>query len=220
MNSEELAHFKIKNREFVSKFKFESEKFSRNDIFISKSSSDINSAIETILKNNKTPIIIRSKNNILPKSEVLKIFDSKKTREIDFRHYYLRMREKTNNKPVLEEISKIVQDCIVKGITLLINFDDCCIKYEELFDPDINEFYAPNLFSPLIFTQKDFGLPKNINEHFRGKNLTYDKNFRFILYSKFVVDLSLDDSYLIKVFENRFEKALPIRKICFIVISK
>ena len=130
------------------------------------------------------------------------------------------MREKTNNTPVLKEMSKIIEDCIIKGLTLLINFVDCCIKYEELFDPDIKEFYAPNLFSPLMFSQKDFAITKNIQEHFRGKKITFDKNFRFILYSKFVIDLSLQESQLLQVFENRFEKAIPIRKICFIILSK
>ncbi len=72
LSSEDLSTFKVRNREFVSKFKFESEKFSKNDIFITKSVDELNSSIETCIMKNKTPIIIRSRKNIKQRQEILK----------------------------------------------------------------------------------------------------------------------------------------------------
>ena len=40
-----------------------------------------------------------------------------------------------------DDLKKTVEDCIVSGKNLIINFDDCGVKYEELYDPDIKEYY-------------------------------------------------------------------------------
>jgi len=219
LSSEDLSTFKVRNREFVSKFKFESEKFSKNDIFITKSVDELNSSIETCIMKNKTPIIIRSRKNIKQRQEILKYLKNQNIKEIDFRNHYLRMREKPNNYQLAEEIQKIITESFSKGSTLLINFDDCSVKYEELFDPDLKEFYSPNMMSPMMFTPRDFANPKVWSEHFKGKTLTYDKNFMMLLYSKFVIDITLPDESLIAELEKRFNKALPMRKLCFIIVS-
>ena len=205
----------------MSKFKFDSEKFSRNDIFIIKNTNEINSVIEAIAKNNKTAVIIRSRDFIKPRGDILKIVNSQYgMSEIDFRYYFLKMREKINNKPILEEIQKIFVECVNKGLNFVLNFDDCAVKYEELFDPDIKEFYSRGSFSPVMFSPREFASPKFFQEHFKEKNIVFDKHFKFLIYSKFVLDLTLSDVELVHALEKRFDKALPIRKICFVVLSK
>jgi len=50
--------------------------------------------IEETIKMNKTPIIVRSKRNVITKEDIFKML-TKEYREVDLRRYYLRLREKS-----------------------------------------------------------------------------------------------------------------------------
>lgn len=110
---------------------------------------------------------------------------------------------------------------MVKGLVLILNFDDCSIKYEELFDPDIKEFYSQNLLSSFMWTPTIFNKKECWESHIKNRpDFKLDYNFKFVVYSKFVVESDLPEHDLINVIEKRFEKSLPLKSSNVIIVSK
>ena len=120
----------------------------------------------------------------------------------------------------MDKICENITEAVTKGLYLALNFDDCSLNYDELFDPDIKEFYAPCGFSNFIFTPKDFMQKECYQSHFDKTGFVFDKNFRFIIYSKFLIDFDVQEHDLINIIEKRFEKALPLKKLNVIIINQ
>ena len=57
--------FKEKNTEYIKKKKSLNEKFSRSNIFKIMSSNDLVTRIDESIKNNKTPVILRTNKYII-----------------------------------------------------------------------------------------------------------------------------------------------------------
>jgi hypothetical protein len=143
-------------------------------------------------------------------------------REIDLRYFYLKLRQSyINNSAVFEELSSIVVDAITKGAKLILNFDECRIKYEELFDPDLKEFYGNMMLSPFMWTPNVFSQTKCWQSHLKNKSdLKLDKNFKFIVYSKTVIDSAMQEHDLVNIIEKRFEKCFPLNNVNVLILSK
>lgn len=108
-----------------------------------------------------------------------------------------------------------------KGKHMFLNFDECSIKFEELFDPDIKEFYGNSMLSPFIWSPLIFSQEKCWHHHLsQNTDLKFDKNFRFLVYSKFVVHEKTRENELIEILKKRFEKSLPLVNINIIILSK
>lgn len=109
-----------------------------------------------------------------------------------------------------------------KGLNLILNFDDCSTKYEELFDPDIEELYGKSMLSPYMWNPNIFSQEKYWHHHLSDKDdLKFDKHFKFIVYSKFVIqDAVKTDEDLLKIIEQRFAKSLPLININVLILSK
>lgn len=106
-------------------------------------------------------------------------------------------------------------------MNLVLNFDDCSIKYEELYDPDIKELYGNSMFSPFMWTPQIFNQEEYWHHHMSQKpDLKLDKNFKFIVYSKFVIQEELDKNEILEVLKRRFEKSIPLININVIILSK
>jgi len=104
---------------------------------------------------------------------------------------------------------------------MFLNFDECSIKFEELFDPDIKEFYGNSMLSPFIWSPQVFFQEKCWHHHLsQNINLKLDKNFRFIVYSKFVIQEKTKEAELIDILKKRFDKSLPLTNINIIILSK
>jgi hypothetical protein len=122
---------------------------------------------------------------------------------------------------VYEELSSVVISAMTKGYALILNFDDCKVKYEELFDPDIKEFYGNMLLSPYMWTPSVFSQTKCWQSHLKNQSeLKLDKNFKFAVYSKIVVDSTLLEHDLLNVLEKRFEKCFPLNNVNILILSK
>lgn len=117
-------------------------------------------------------------------------------------------------------MKSIVEECMNEGKNLFLNFDDCCIKYEELFDPDIKEFYGNSMLSPFLWTPQVFCQEKCWHNHLNNTNYKLDKNFKFIVYSKYVIQDSTKEFGMIEILKNRFEKSLPLVNVNVIIISE
>lgn len=114
-----------------------------------------------------------------------------------------------------------MEDCIVNGKSLIINFDDCGVKYEELYDPEIKEFYCPAVLSELMWKPQVFMLEKNWNHHMNDRNdIKLDHGYQFLIYSKFVVQQNVELEDLIDIIFKRFERSFPLNNCNLIVMAK
>ena len=103
---------------------------------------------------------------------------------------------------------------------MILNYDDCSTKYEDLFDPEIEEFYGSSLLSSHMWTPSFFSQEKVWHDHLiHRQDLKYDKNFRFIVYSKLVIDVNMNDGELINFIEKRFERCIPLININVLLLS-
>jgi hypothetical protein len=108
---------------------------------------------------------------------------------------------------------------MTKGKFLVLNFDDCAVKYEELFDPDLKELYGNMLLSPYMWTPHVFSQNKCWSNHLKNRiDLKLHNDFRFMLYSKFVIDAGLEEHDMVNVIEKRFEKCIPLKHMNFLIL--
>jgi hypothetical protein len=142
-------------------------------------------------------------------------------KEIDLRYFYLKLRQSFHNSShVFEELSSIVVEALTKGYKLILNFDECKIKYEELFDPDIKEFYGNMLLSSFMWTPSVFSQTKCWQSHLKNSpDKKLHKNFSFIVYSKTVIDSNMQEHDLVNVIEKRFEKCFPLNNVNVLILS-
>jgi hypothetical protein len=111
-------------------------------------------------------------------------------------------------------------NAMIKGYYLVLNFDDCSVKYEELFDPEIKEFYGNMLLSPFLWTPNVFSQYRCFQNHVKNRtDLKLHPNFKFIVYSKFVIENGLQEHDLINVIEKRFEKCFPLKNVNVMILS-
>ena len=72
------------------------------------------------------------------------------------------------------------------------------------------------MWTPQIFSKKDCW-----QSHVKNRpDIKLDYNFKFLVYSKFVIDSDLPEHDLINVIEKRFEKSLPLKSLNVIIVSK
>lgn len=83
-------------------------------------------------------------------SQVKKV-SSKNFSDLDLRKlYYLKETDRTHNE-YLNKIKSKLSDVLVKGEIFIINLDDSDTEFEEIFYPDIREFYKPQCFPMQIW---------------------------------------------------------------------
>jgi hypothetical protein len=115
----------------------------------------------------------------------------------------------------------LVVEAMTKGLFLILNFDDCATRYTELFDPDIKEFHGKFMLSPFLWTPNLFSQPKCWQSHLNTKKteLKLDKNFKFVVYSKFLIDPDMQEHDMINEIEKRFEKCFSLLNVNVIILS-
>ena len=159
---------------------------------------------------------------MIKKQDIFKLCVSE-FKEIDLRYFFIKLRENIlSNVDVYVDLKKIVMETMLKGLNLILNFDDCCLKYEELFDPDIKEFYGNQMLSHSMWKPKFFSQTKCWQAHLKTKTTEakLDKNFKFLVYSKYVIEPDLQEHDLINVIEKRFEKCFPLVNMNVLILSK
>ena len=105
--------------------------------------------IRNIDKTNRVPIIISSTQSFLRKSDIKMSFPNN-TFEIDLRDLvsYRKINGKDKTKEFLRNLC--IQAFTTGGI-LFLNLDDSDVKYEELYYPDLQEFFNPVSFPATLF---------------------------------------------------------------------
>lgn len=222
LSTEEMESFKLKNIDFTSKSKNQFEKFSRENLIKITNQMELMTAIEETYKNNKIPLLLRSEEKKVDKSDVLNLFMGH-YREIDLRYCYMKLHETSlgTNTQIFEEIKQSVTEAMSQGLFLILNFDDCKEKYEYIYDPDIREFYGNMMLSPFMWNPSLFFQQKCSNAHLNNRpDLKLDKNFKLICYSKFLVDEKIQEHDLLNDIEKRFEKCFPLVNMNVIIYSE
>ena len=219
LTNEEVDNFKVKNFDFREKTnQNQLEKFSRENLIKITNELELFNAIDDT---NKIPLILRSLEKQVSKEEVFDLF-SGNYREIDLRYCYNKLHESSLgiNTSIFNEIKQNVTEAMTRGLFLILNFDDCKEPYKFQYDADIREFYGNMMLCKYMWDPNLFFSPKCSSAHLNNRNdLKFDKNFKFICYSKFLIDENIQEHDLLNEIEKRFEKCFPLVNMNVLIYS-
>ena len=146
--------------------------------------------------------------------------------EIDLKYYYLKLREfhldSKEVKLIYEEIQSKFVDAITNGKYLVLNYDDCAVQYDELFEPDLKEISGNLMFSPYLFTPQTFAEENVFINYAKGrKDIVLNPDFKFVVYSRYLItDVNANQEELKGIIERKFKKCFPLKFMDVFVLSK
>jgi len=77
------------------------------------------------------------------------------------------------------------------------------------------------MLSSFMWTPHIFSQPKCWYNHLGlNPDSRYDRYFKFVVYSKYIIDSNLQEHDLINVIEKRFEKSIPLTNMNILILSK
>lgn len=141
---------------------------------------DIQENIVASLKNKRIPLILSSKQLAIAKNEAFTKISSlinkpysEENNEFNLRYAYL-LRKKTQLKPYMENIKRILSETMSKGGCFVINIDDYEQEvYEENYDPDIREFYNSSQFPQQIWFLEKLANPEVYEKVILGTEIKF-----------------------------------------------
>ena len=211
------------NNEMMLKQKYQ---FTKNNIKFIYNADEFNSNIDECIKNNYTPLLIRTIDKQINKNELFNYLQGPIV-EIDLKYYYLKLREceliSPEIKKVYDEIRSKFTDAFVNGKLLILNFDDCSNGvYTKLFNPSIVELYGNYMFTPKMWRPQSFKEGENFLEHTHGnQEIVLNPNFKFIVYSKFLIeDIEANEEQLVDIIERHFGKDFPLKYMKVFVLAE
>lgn len=101
--------------------------------------------------------ILTTQQSFLRKSEVIETLrrSNRQVFELDLKGL-AQLKKEEGKESVRSSMRSIVADALTTGGILLLNLDDTSSNYDELYYPDIQEFYHPTSFPPYLFRPKEF----------------------------------------------------------------
>ena len=211
------------NNEMMLKQKYQ---FTKDHIKFIYNVEDFNSNIEETIKNNYTPLIIRTIDRQINKNELFNYLQDPKV-EIDLKAYYLKLRHceliSPQIKSVYEEIKSKFTDAFSNGKLLILNFDDCSEgNYDKLYNPSIAELYGNYMFTPKMWRPQNFREGEHFLEHVhRNENIKLHPNFKFIVYSRFLIeDINANEEQLVDIIKRYFEKDFPLKYMKIFILAE
>ena len=211
------------NQEFLKKQYYQ---FTIQNIKIFYEVEELSNLINECINNNNTPLILRTIEKQISKEELFKNLPNPFV-EIDLKYYYLKLREceiiSPQIKNVYDEIKSKFTDAFVNGKLLILNFDDCCLDtYDKLFNPSIVELYGNYMFTPKMWRPQTFKEGDNFLEHtFGNKNLKLHPDFKFVVYSKFLIeDVNANEGQLLDIIDKKFKKDFPLKYMKIFVLAQ
>ena len=211
------------NNEMMLKQKYQ---FNKNNIKFIYNFDDLNANITQCIKDNYTPLIIRTIEKQINKNDLYNYLNEAKV-EIDLKNYYLQLRQCDPNTPkikkVYDEIKAKFTEAFSEGKILILNFDDCTEgNYDKLFNPSIKELYGNYMFTPKMWRPQNFKEGEHFLEHVhRNENIKLNGNFKFIVYSRFLIeDINANEEQLVNVIKKYFEKDFPLKFMKIFVLAE
>ena len=211
------------NNEMMLKQKYQ---FNKNNIKFIYNFDDLNANITQCIKDNYTPLIIRTIEKQINKNDLYNYLNEPKV-EIDLKNYYLQLRQCDPNTPkikkVYDEIKAKFTEAFSEGKILILNFDDCTKgNYDKLFNPSIKELYGNYMFTPKMWRPQNFKEGEHFLEHVhRNENIKLNGNFKFIVYSRFLIeDINANEEQLVDVIKKYFEKDFPLKFMKIFILAE
>ena len=211
------------NHEMMLKQKYQ---FTKDNIKFIYNVEDFNNNIEECIKNNYTPLIIRTIERQINKNELFNSLQDPKV-EIDLKSYYLKLRQCELNTPqikqVYDDIKSKFTSAFQEGKLLILNFDDCSEgNYDKLFNPSIVELYGNYMFTPKMWRPQNFKEGEHFLEHVhRNDKIKLHPNFKFIVYSRFLIeDIEADEEKLVDIIKRYFNKDFPLKFMKIFVFAQ
>ena len=211
------------NNEMMLKQKYQ---FNKNNIKFIYNFDDLNANITQCIKDNYTPLIIRTIEKQINKNDLYNYLNEPKV-EIDLKNYYLQLRQCDPNTPkikkVYDEIKAKFTEAFSEGKILILNFDDCTEgNYDKLFNPSIKELYGNYMFTPKMWRPQNFKEGEHFLEHVhRNENIKLNGNFKFIVYSRFLIeDINANEEQLVNVIKKYFEKDFPLKFMKIFILAE
>jgi hypothetical protein len=226
LSVEDLEVFYKDNKLNNEMLRKQSYQFTPNNIKIFYDVEQYNSLINDCIKNNYTPLLLRTIEKQINKNELFNYLQGPIV-EIDLKYYYLKLREceliSPEIKKVYDEIRNKFTDAFVNGKLLVLNFDDCSNgRYNKLFNPSIVELYGNYMFTPKMWRPQSFKEGNNFLEHTHGnEDIALNPNFKFIVYSKFLIeDVEANEEQLVNIIERQFGKDFPLKYMKVFVLAE
>ena len=211
------------NNEMMLKQKYQLNKHNIKFIY---NFDDLNANITQCIKDNYTPLIIRTIEKQINKNDLYNYLNEPKV-EIDLKNYYLQLRQCDPNTPkikkVYDEIKAKFTEAFSEGKILILNFDDCTEgNYDKLFNPSIKELYGNYMFTPKMWRPQNFKEGEHFLEHVhRNENIKLNGNFKFIVYSRFLIeDINANEEQLVDVIKKYFEKDFPLKFMKIFILAE
>lgn len=113
---------------------------------------------------------------------------------------------------------------MVNGQIFVVNLDDTEQEYEEIFYPDLRDFYSQKAFPVQIWNieelSKNVVFEKILLGSENNMKLTISKDFNIIAWTKYKIDQNVEPKMIIDKIERHFQSIIPIIKIDFIMFTK
>lgn len=175
------------------------------------SPAELPSTISSIDKTSRVAAIITSSQSYLHKSDILKCMPGQ-IQEIDLK-YLVTLRKAEGREKTREFLRSICMEIFINGGCLFLNLDDSQVKYDELYYPDMQEFFNPRSFPATLF-KPDVMKRKEVWKSFCGDEDTeINENYIFVIWSKTKFDEALDDQDLLAKFEKKFSKVFSLDNV-------
>lgn len=170
--------------------------------------------ISTIDKTNRIAAIVTSSQSNLSKEDIIQ--EIPQMCEIDLR-YLVNLKKNEGKERIREYLRSICMEVFVNGGCIFLNMDDSAVKYEELYYPDMQEFFHPASFPATLF-RPDIMKKRETWKSFCGdEEVEMSENYFFVLWSKIKFDENLEDQNIVTRFEKKFSKVFSLDSVDLIL---
>lgn len=170
------------------------------------SPNELQRTIDSISKNNRVAVIISTSQSYLMKSDILRGLPNN-TSEIDLRAI-VSLRKAEGREKTRQVLRETCLNVFNSGSCLFLNMDDSTIKYDELYYPDLQEFFHPQSFPAALF--KPEAMKKEEVWKTFSEDAQLNSDYSLVIWSKGKFDEALDDQDLLAKFEKKFGKVFSL----------
>lgn len=184
----------IQRRDEHRKFKESRIKEKLFQLEVTESRVKLMSLIRLSSKNKRVPLVLSSKTFYINLKEVLECLsegeEELNVSVFDIRKAKIEKKFGQNYDGYMKTVKEDLAKCMVLGGLFVINIDDSEVKYSDLYDPDLKEFYEIGVFPSQILNREQLKIKevysKVLHEtEFEGKNLSDNFTVKIIYFNFF-----------------------------------
>ncbi|KRX01797.1 hypothetical protein PPERSA_00507 [Pseudocohnilembus persalinus] len=111
---------------------------------------------------------------------------------------------------------------LMRGQTFIINVDESDVPYDEIYYPDIREFYKPTCLPQQIWELDELRKYPVFEKIIANTDNQFvhnvSENFNICVWTKYKLDEIMENKSIIEKIERRFSSLLPLIKLDFIML--